>query len=86
MTMNWAAAMSPRASQRLLLGAPDGAPNGAADGAPDGAVEGEVDDMVSPFCLANGRIRLWVGERHSGLCPVAVAALFRRERGGSQSR
>ena len=33
MTMNWAAAMSPRASQRLLLG----------------AAEGDVDDMVSPF-------------------------------------
>jgi hypothetical protein len=33
MTMNWAAAMSPRASQRLLLG----------------AAGGEVEDMVSPF-------------------------------------
>ncbi len=33
MTMNWAAAMRPRASQRLLLG----------------ATEAEVEDMVSPF-------------------------------------
>ena len=33
MTMNWAAAMSPRASQRLL----------------PGAAEGDVEDMVSPF-------------------------------------
>jgi hypothetical protein len=33
MTMNWAAAMSPRASQRLLLG----------------GAERDVEDMVSPF-------------------------------------
>jgi hypothetical protein len=35
MTMNWAAAMSPRASHRLLLGLL-------------GVAEREVDDMVSP--------------------------------------